>query len=279
MNQEAISEYILEKYVLRELGQQKMEALDRRVAADPALRARVREIEASNRETLAQYPPASEVSEIMARFARVQPVARPERLRQGGLFRKWALRLSPALALAVMLLILFLPRQKHGEKGAWLSERPEKILVKGPAAISLDHTQLLVHRKRNAHVELLRNGDLGRAGDLLQLAYVAARESFGVILSIDGQGRVTRHYPTEAYGSCALVRQKKVLLSNAFELDDAPGFERFFFVTAEEKIDAGRVFAKAVELAKDPARAGKENLDLPGNIKQYSVIISKGDPS
>lgn len=274
MNHEAISEFILEKYVLRELVQQKMEALERRIAADAALRARVREIEASNREILVQHPPELEVAEITAMFAKTRLVDRPSRLRKGGFYRKWILRLSPALAL--LLLIILLPRQKDGERSARLSEQPETILVKGPLAVSLTHTQLLVHRKRNAHVELLHSGDSAQTGDLLQLAYVADRESFGVILSIDGKGRVTLHYPMKINGNCALVRQKKVLLSNAFELDDAPGFERFFFVTADEKIDVGRVFAKAVELARNPSRASKEDLDLPGNIKQYSFIILKG---
>jgi len=279
MNHEVVSDYILEKYVLRELAQQKLEALERRLAADAALQARVREIEASNRELLAQHPPAQEVSEIMARFAKVRDAARPGWFSPGSFYRTWALRLSPALVMALTLLVILQPGKKDDGGKAWLNGQPETILVKGPAAFSLDQPQLLVHRLRNARVELLRSGDIGRAGDLLQLAYVAEREAFGVILSIDGKGGVTLHFPVKINESCALPRQKKVLLPNAFELDDAPGFERFFFVTAEERIDVGRVFAKAGELARDRSRAGRENLDLPGNIRQYSLIILKGGAS
>ena len=96
-----------------------------------------------------------------------------------------------------------------------------------------------------------------------------------MILSIDGRGHVTRHFPADDGGPTALSRNKRIFLPNALELDDAPGFERFFLITSPEPIDVKAVLAEAVELAKDPNLARRSELALPSGLKQTSVLLLK----
>jgi hypothetical protein len=117
----------------------------------------------------------------------------------------------------------------------------------------------------------------GKARDLLQLAYIAAKESHGVILSIDGNGNVTLHFPDKKNHPTSLEQDKKILLPNAIELDNAPGFERFFFITSGVEINAAEILRKAGTLANNPDRAKKDNMALPESLNQYSIIIIKGE--
>src|SRR5215831_15505456 len=88
---------------------------------------------------------------------------------------------------------------------------------------------LRMYRKTpNGAVERLHNGAFTRAGDRVQVAYTASEARFGVVLSIDGRGDVTWHLPPGYPGPAArLGSGVETTLPWSFELDDAPGFERF----------------------------------------------------
>ncbi len=143
----------------------------------------------------------------------------------------------------------------------------------------MSRTQLLVYRKIQERVETLSDGEKARAGDLLQLAYVSAEDSYGMILSIDGRGAVTLHLPESEGDSTKLELSKQSLLPSAFELDDAPEFERFFFLTSDSPFDVGGVLQEAQDLAKNLEQVRQNNLDLPESFHQYSVLILKGEGS
>jgi hypothetical protein len=100
-----------------------------------------------------------------------------------------------------------------------------------------------------------------------------------MILSIDGKGAVTLHLPERKGDSTKLELGKQSLLSNAFELDDAPEFERFFFLTSDSPIDVDGVLQEAQDLAKNLEQIRQNNLDLPESYEQYSVLILKGEGS
>jgi hypothetical protein len=111
------------------------------------------------------------------------------------------------------------------------------------------------------------------------LAYVAAHAPYGIILSIDGRGGATLHYPPEKGSMTNLTQNKRVLLPNAIELDDAPGFERFFFLTSDSPIDPADIMERAKSMAADPENARVAKLKLPEGIEQSSLIILKGEGS
>ena len=72
-----------------------------------------------------------------------------------------------------------------------------------------------------------------------------------------------------------LEQKKKILLDNSYELDNAPGFERFFFVTSTSAIDVESVLEQANLLAKDINRARTGHIKLPQVINQTSILINK----
>lgn len=94
-----------------------------------------------------------------------------------------------------------------------------------------DGAKLFIYRKDGNMAIELENGSTVKQGDLLQLSYVAAGAQYGFILSIDGNGTVTSHYPDSGASSAKLTATGEVPLDFAYQLDDAPSFERFFFIT------------------------------------------------
>jgi len=68
-----IREWQIERFVLGELPGAEQQAVARAIAEDPALRARVAAIEASNREILAAHPPRVAASVIRDRIAAPPP--------------------------------------------------------------------------------------------------------------------------------------------------------------------------------------------------------------
>ena len=255
------SDYYLERYALGELPAEEAGDIERRAGADPAVRAALEEIPSSNRAILSLYPPKSVAARLTASRAEAQS---PHNSR----FRPFLL-LSSAAAVTVALLAVFLI-----VPAIW---KPETDLIKGRLNVDLGRTQLLVFRKKDAAVEILPSGTRARAGDLLQLAYVAAKAPYGLILSIDGLGRITLHFPERTDGPTGLEQNVKAVLPNAIELDDAPGFERFFLITSNDPVAVPEILESAGHLAKDQARVRTADLDLPPDCRQFSVLILKGE--
>jgi hypothetical protein len=183
------------------------------------------------------------------------------------------------MAVILAFVILVLPRFKKPADIIPAVAEEEWALVKGSQSIDLSKTQLLVYRKNKSRVEILADGGQAERGDLLQIAYVTTRDPYGLILSLDGRGGVTLHFPADNGGSSLLELNKKTPLPHALELDDAPGFERFFLVTSRFPIDVEDVLKKAGDLARNPQRVRREKLDLAEDIEQYSVLILKGEGS
>jgi hypothetical protein len=284
MSDEAISDYCLERYVLGELPPEEAVEVERAAAVDPRVRAALEGIETSNRDILERYPAAGFKAGLLARLEGAEDGASLRHARRrlfAATASHWsrALIIASASAVLVLAAVLIIPRIKGLTGVPPAGPGPDQTLVKGEAAVDLTKTQLLVYRKRGDLAEVLGDGNEAEAGALLQLAYVAAAEPHGVILSIDGRGGVTRHFPAEEGGSTLLSLNKKSLLPNAIELDDAPDFERFFLVTSEKPIDVKAVLEKAVKLAQDPGRARRSDLDLPAGLNQRSVLILKGEGS
>jgi hypothetical protein len=135
--------------------------------------------------------------------------------------------------------------------------------------------QITLFRKSGSGSERLADGALARRGDVVRLGYQAAGRPYGAILSIDGRGVVTRHLPRQGERAVALRGGGTVLLDEAYELDDAPRRERFYFVTAVSAFD----LAPLLEIAR---RAGgapdgpPPSLPLPSRFDQVTLSLEKG---
>jgi len=267
MNKETINEYYLERYALGELPDEEKEEIHRLSSSVPEIQAALEGIKSSDRDILSLYPPTIVKANLLTQLENAPDKSFPLRR---------VLVISSAVA-TFLILILVLPIFKKEPRIIFPDSRQDIILVKGIPAVDLSKTQLLVYRKIQDQVEILTDGKPARTGDLLQLAYVTAEETYGVILSIDGRGLVTLHFPGDKGESTALELNKQYLLTNAIQLDDAPGFERFFFLTSGSPIDVDAVLRTVKDQAENVEQVKQRNLDLPERYKQYSVLILKGE--
>ena len=251
-----VREWMLERYLLDELPARERRRVRRELERDPELRSALEALQRSNEEILSAYPAERVVPRILER-AHGAPAPAPRRPRLA-----WAA--VPALTAAVLLLVLLPPALKRRGGGS------EYAGVKGGAAAPA----LLVFRQGGDGVPL-ENGSMARAGDRLQLAYLPGKAAHGVILSIDGGGRVTLHFPEHEDGETALRLGGRTLLPRSFELDEAPRFERFFFVFADAPLAVADLLAGARALAAEGKRAMTAPLDLPRGCGQVSLLLRK----
>lgn len=268
MNKETVSEYYLERYALGELPDEEGKEIRRLSSSIPEIQAALEDIKSSDQDILALYPPLAVKASLMTQLAETSKKPFP---------LKRVLTISSAAA--VLTLILVLPLLKQKPPIIYPDTEQDVTLVKGIPKVDLSKTQLLVYRKMQDQVEILTDGKHASPGDLLQLAYVTAEEPYGIILSIDGRGAVTLHFPGSQGESTKLELNKQSLLPNAIELDDAPKFERFFFLTSKSPIDVDDVLREAQNLTKNPEQIQQKKLDLPASFKQYSILILKGEGS
>ncbi|NIM11435.1 MAG: hypothetical protein GTO45_36840 [Candidatus Aminicenantes bacterium] len=279
MSDKKINKWLLERYILVELPEHQIKEIDRQLNQDPVLRKKLEQLRNSNREILDQYPPASVVPQILNRykaetFNKTKTQAEETGTSAKSVFFKRLLYVTPAFAAALLLIFFIIPFYRNYVAPGKTTPVTEST---GTRIKGASPQNLMIYRKSNDQIELLKNGTQAKAGDLLQVAYAAAEAVHGVILSIDGNGVVTLHFPEQVKGSTRLnKKKKKILLQNAYELDDAPGFERFFFITSKSKIDVQQVIKKARTLAKDTERARTHNIDLGGSFRQVSILIIKG---
>lgn len=264
-----IPDWKLERYLLNELSPEQARELRSMLDSDPALRRRLKALEKSNRTLLEEYP-----AEMMA--ARIEESYRQReksrRRTQKSSMPPYRRLVIPALALTTAAIVVLLV--KPLEMGNYMGLRDvgtDVTRIKGMQA------GLYIYRKSARGPEELRDGSTAKANDLLQLAYVSTANPYGVILSIDGRGVVTVHYPPEGKAAARLELNKKVLLSNAYQLDDAPGFERFFYLSSKRPMFMKEITEAAERLAKDPDRSRTAPLELKSGIQQLSIVIKKSN--
>jgi hypothetical protein len=140
--------------------------------------------------------------------------------------------------------------------------------------------RLVAFRQVGAQAERLEPDAVVSAGDLIQLRYNPGGKRYGLIGSVDGAGVVTLHFPLseDAPPEATAVPSETTTLPHAYALDDAPRFERFFFITANEPIDVQHSLAALRALA-DRDDSATAPLELPAGFRQSSLCLRKPDRS
>ena len=251
---EVVSDYWVERLAAGDLPSDRADAVRARLLAEPEGRARLERLEASNAEILRAHPPAQVAAEIERRFGRAAAEASARAGRPG-------LRLHfglPALAAAAVALILvvrgggFWPGQHAQPREDVLSPSGTGSTEDGERVKGL-RPSLRVYRKAAGKVERLQDGATTHAGDELQLAYVAAGRQYGAVASVDGAGHITYHLPATPGPAVHLSADGETALPSSYELDAAPGFERFVFLTGDQPFDASVLADVASGRAAAPA--------------------------
>ena len=258
----SLPDWLVERAALDEVAPASRQRVDR---ADPGeLAASITAVRAHNAAELAAYPAAAAVAQIEARVAAELQRRTARRRRRLGL-------VGVVTAAAAALVVVVSIDRTRDERS--LHEPDEVTRVKGSP-------RLLAFRQGGDHVEQLEQDALVRGGDLIQLRYNAGGQGYGVIASLDGAGVVTLHHPVseDAPPEATVLAAKPTALPNAYALDDAPRFERFFFITSDRPIDIPQSLAslRALAARADGATASAE---LPAGLHQWSLRLRKPDRS
>jgi hypothetical protein len=151
-------------------------------------------------------------------------------------WRRFGLLLAPALAVAAALIVAVLPDAPSSR-------------AKGD--VDLDFVVL-----REGRVMPGVEGRVYGPGDLLQFTYRAEGHEQLVLMSIDGQGKVTVFYPSQGDAPLAVVPGERHVLDGSIALDAAPGPELFVAVFGPSSVSEAR---ELVEEAWAQGGAGAVN--------------------
>jgi hypothetical protein len=228
-----------------------------RVEADPDARMRLDDVMRGNTRFHMNHDPDTVLRAIEARAkeASVREALAPKSSNW------WPVLLVGAPLAALALLLVQAPSLPDA------GTPPEQTTAKGLKA------RLRVSQNTPRGVERVSMDEVLFAGDEVQVLTVAGDATHGVVVSIDGRGQVTRHFPLKGEDTTLPPGQRP--LGEALELDDAPDFERFVLVSGTSAIDVSAVEAAARRTAtgNDP---GKAPLGLPAGLDQFSFVIRKG---
>ncbi len=219
----------------------------------------IEELEKSNLDILDKYPPSSMADSIKRRMKN------DNKSIKGNFNRK---KLYIPLTTAAVFLLMFPVFSILLQKDQIISNQPEVIRMKG------NTPSIYIYKRNNENFELLANNSFVKEKDLLQISYDGAGVKYGIILSIDGRGTVTLHFPENIYSSSRLDFGGKVALPFSYELDNAPFFERFFFITSNDEILIEDILDKAARIAQGNK---SEILNLDKGIDQQTIILFKED--
>jgi len=232
-----VPDILVEQLVLGELHPEKAHEVRQLLENEIGGLERLDAIEASNKEILSKYSPRVQAALIQNRRKNLEPIKNSF----------WgsipALTSTATVILAIVLIFTirsnFIDHKIIGPDQMIPIER-----IKGDS-------RLFIHLKTDDGSRELADGDQVQAGDRLQLSYMAADALYGVILSVDGKGSVTVHFPKNPNGSAKLSSNGVQSLDFSYELDEAPLFERFYFVTGENEIDIHSIIQTVKAYNKD----------------------------
>jgi len=266
-NNRNVPDWLLERLALGELDAETAADVRRRLAAEGRTPDEIAAlVAASNREILEQLPATPTAAAIKRRAERAAAAARPA--------RKRAFLWSAPLALAGVAAMVLVARPWQPQCD-FRGPDGECIIVKGGDILPATLPRIYLYRHGATRDERLRDGARATRGDLVQLAYGSHGGGYGVLLSIDGARKVTMHWPEKQDGDApALKAAGETRLPSAYELDDAPAFERFFLVRAATPFSIATAVDAARALAAQPS-ARKQSLALPPGFEQISLALDK----
>lgn len=289
----AVPDLLLERFRLNELPRAEADRLDAAIRGDEVLRQRLGALEASDEEIGRRYPSDRLATAIRARIAQHPNEARRTRGISASSRARLALPAVVAIVTAMVLMVrppAWAPWASGGGPGLAGTEAgptstgtqagptsggTEAGPTSEPYGDRIKGGALTLYRRTDTGSETLADGDRVRTGDLIRVGYRAADQEYGTILSIDGRGAVTLHLPPSGARAVRLEHRKTVLLDRAYELDDAPLWERFYFITGQASFEVAPVIEAARRAAAAGGAAAPSLLSLPPGLEQSTFSLQK----
>jgi hypothetical protein len=267
-----LSDFTLEQYLLRELPEKRMRDVKAWLESNPREMSRLDFLKESDRRILDEYSPEHMAHVIRQRHEmenRKKSQAPKGSWTAGLLLKRAALPVS-ALVLLIPA-ILYLPGLFTGGEPATRQiaetrQMADTTRLKGDSG-------LFIYRSEAAGPKRLKQDSRVTAGDLLQISFLSTADPHVAVFSIDARGSVTLHYPGNEKASTKVKPGARVLAPRSFELDDTPGFERFFMVSSKSSFSVKKVLEAAKALSGGNLLKG--NIPLPEGFNQSSVTLLK----
>ncbi len=245
-----IPDWKLEKYLTGDLPAEEMREIREMEATDEIFAGRVKMLREDNAAILKKLP-FEKLSEKIATMPGRSNAEAGNTVRVN--FKLVKLAAAAALVLAVVTVALFSQRSISQEGGTVLATAANTQLMEmAMADVSGDDgvrikglsARMEVWKKTGDSAVQMENLGEAREGDEIQLRYAVAEKCFGLLFSMDGNGTITMHMG-EGNRAIGLEPGKMTTLPFAYKLDNAPKFEKFFFLTSksEFELDAGNIDA------------------------------------
>jgi hypothetical protein len=255
-----IPDILVERYRLKELPQEAADRLAGQARQDATLRDRIEALDRSDEEMRR----TGALDRLANRIVRETRSGARGRRRP---VASWAVPAAAAAAIVALVVAARSPALRLADRDAVTATAPSGDRIKGL------RPSLAVYRRTADGSETLADGAVARPGEVLRVGYHAAGRPFGIIFSVDGRGTITMHLPAGGDHAVPLAREATTLLDQAYELDDAPLWERFYFVTGDRAFTAAPVVDAARRAAGDPRPA--VSLALPRGLEQSIFTLEK----
>lgn len=86
---------------------------------------------------------------------------------------------------------------------------------------------------------------------------------------------MTRRLPTSGSRAAVLAHERVNLLDAAFELDDVPGWERFYFIASDTAFDVAPIIEVVRRTAATVNDSRHKELSLPPQFDQFVFSLQK----
>ncbi len=228
-----IPDWKLEKYLTGDLPAEEMREIRKMEEVDEIFANRVKMLREDNAAILKRLP-FEKLSEKIATMPGRSNAGAGNTVRVN--FKLVKLAAAAALVLAVVTVALFSQRS--------LSEQNTQLMEVAMADVSGDDgvrikgmdSRMEVWKKTGDSAVQMENLGEAREGDEIQLRYAVAEKCFGLLFSMDGNGTITMHMGQENR-AVELEPGKMTTLPFAYKLDNAPKFEKFFFLTSKDEFE------------------------------------------
>ena len=244
-----IPDWKLEKYLTGDLPAEEMREIREMEAADEIFANRVKMLREDNAAILKRLP-FEKLSEKIAAMPGRSNAGAGNMVRVNFKLVKFAA--AAALVLAVMTVAVFSQRSISQDGGTVLANRADGAQTMEVAMVDQNDdvrikglsARMEVWKKTGDSAVQMENLGEAREGDEIQLRYAVAEKCYGLLFSMDGNGTITMHMGHENR-AVELEPGKMTTLPFAYKLDNAPKFEKFFFLTSknEFELNAGDIDA------------------------------------
>ena len=227
-----IPDWKLERYLTGDLPESDMREIREMEATDEIFAGRVKMLQEDNVAILKKLP-FEKLSEKIAMMPGRSNAGAGNTVRVN--FKLVKLAAAAALVLAVMTVAVFSQRSISQESASQVMEvamvdQNDDVRIKGLSA------RMEVWKKTGDSAVQMENLGEAREGDEIQLRYAVAEKCFGLLFSMDGNGTITMHMG-DGNRAIGLEPGKMTTLPFAYKLDNAPKFEKFFFMTSKDEFE------------------------------------------